>query len=221
MRLVWYGHSCFLYDFGASKVLVDPFLEGNTYAPVKPKDIEEVDIVLVTHDHSDHLGDAIEILKRTGASSTGVFELMNMFQERGVKNVIPANVGGRIRIGDVTVSIVPAIHTCSVGTPVGYVISHGEDTIYHAGDTSYTSDMAIIGRLYKVKAACLPIGGHYTMGVEEAIEAVKDIKPRYVIPMHYNTFDVIRVDVKVFEEGVRRETEAEPLILQPGKWVEI
>lgn len=121
-------------------------------------------------------------------------------------------------MGGITVSIVPAIHTCSLGTPVGYIISNGGETIYHAGDTSYTSEMALIGRLHRLKVACLPIGGHYTMGVEEAVEAVKDLKPRYVIPMHYNTFDVIRVDVKAFEEKIRGETEAEPLILQPGRY---
>lgn len=83
MRVVWYGHACFIFDLGVGRVLVDPFLEGNPNAPVKPGDVEDVDVVLVIHDHMDHLGDALEILKRTGASSTGIFKLMNMFQEEG------------------------------------------------------------------------------------------------------------------------------------------
>ncbi|MBI2184486.1 MAG: metal-dependent hydrolase [Thaumarchaeota archaeon] len=222
MRITWYGHACFLYQIGGKRILVDPFLKDNPSAPIGPQEIRSANIVLVTHDHFDHLGDAVDILKRTGASSVAVYELASWFEKQGVKTVIGANVGGTVRLGEISVSLVPAIHSCENGVPVGYVITDGKENVYHAGDTSYFAEMEFIGRHYKPKVACMPIGGLFTMDVGQAIEAASAIKPRYFIPMHYNTWDPIRVQGKDLQRLVRAvKKPCKVRVMKPGETAEL
>ncbi len=222
MRITYLGHSCFLLDISGLRVLIDPFLSGNPSSPIKPDDLDRIDVVLATHDHEDHLGDLIYIAKKFNAKTVGVYEFANWLSQNGVKNVVSANIGGKIKIGsEVTIKIVPAVHTCSIGTPVGYIISNNKESIYHAGDTDYMPYMRFIGLMYDLKVACLPIGGWYTMGIDEAIEAVIDLKPKYVIPMHYNTFEAIKTNVNLFKRLIGEKTTSECLILKPGESVEI
>ncbi|MBI4258694.1 MAG: metal-dependent hydrolase [Thaumarchaeota archaeon] len=222
MRITWYGHSCFLYQIAGKRILVDPFLKDNPAATIGPQDIRRVHVVLVTHDHFDHLGDAVEIMGKTGASSAAVYELANWFEKEGVKSVVGANVGGTVRFIDVRVSIVPAIHSCANGVPVGYVISMGDESVYHAGDTSYFAEMEFIGRHYKPKVACLPVGGHFTMDVDQAVEAALSLKPRYLIPMHYNTWDLIKVEDKDLQRLVKSvENTCQVRVMKPGQTIEL
>jgi len=222
LRVTWYGHSCFLYEIGEKKILIDPFLKDNPASPIKPEDVKEADLVLVTHDHFDHLGDAVSIMKRTKAASAAVFELANWFEEQGVPGVVGANVGGTVRFGPIGVSLVPANHSCSRGVPVGYVLTGGGDCIYHAGDTCYIAEMEYIGRRWRPTLACLPIGGHFTMDVEEAIEAALVIKPRCLIPMHYNTWSPIRVDEQAIVKLVASLQEiCQVKVMRPGETLQL
>ncbi|NIM46102.1 MAG: metal-dependent hydrolase [Nitrososphaeria archaeon] len=221
MKVTWYGHACFLFDISGNLVLVDPFFKENPLAPIGPDQIKKVDVLLITHDHFDHLGDALEIFERTNAKTTGTPELMTWLTEKGVKNAVGANIGGTVRLNDISVTLVSAAHTCQVGVCLGFVVSSGDESVYHAGDTSLISDMKVVGDLYKPRVACLPIGGHYTMDIDAAMEAVKMIKPQYVIPMHYGTFDAIKADVNRFERLVKEKTTAKPIVLKPGEEAEI
>jgi len=223
MAIIKYlGHSAFDIvltglDGSEKHVLIDPWIT-NPMSPVKLSDYKnsKVDYIIVTHDHGDHLGEAIELAKMTGAKVVGIFELATYARERGVESV-DGNIGGRLNVDDLEIVFTPATHSSSRGVPVGVVVSGSDATIYHAGDTGLFSEMELIGELYSPDIALLPIGGHYTMGVKEAVKAVQLIKPKIAIPMHYNTFPVIRADPVKFKELVEAVTKTKVVILKPGE----
>jgi len=222
MRVRWLGHAGFDIEILGRRILIDPWLTGNPMAKNKPEEFKKVDVILVTHDHGDHLGDAIEIAKNTGATFVGIYELSQYALSQGVKEAVGMNIGGSTVVKDLEVIMVPAFHSCEKGAPVGFVVQHGTESVYHAGDTSVFSDMKLIGELYKPKLALLPIGSHFTMGPKEAAKAVELIKPKVVIPMHYNTFPVIRQDPHEFEGLVKEVApEVRVIIAEVGKWIEI
>ena len=222
VKVTWYGHACFLFEFSGVKILVDPFISENPLSPIKVDELGKVDIILATHDHADHLGDLVYLANKFNSITVGVYEFANWLSKKGVKNVIAANIGGSVHVlENVTVKIVPAVHTSSIGAPVGYLISKNNEHVYHAGDTCYHPYMKLIGEMYSLKLACLPIGGHFTMDVDESVYATVDLKPKYVIPMHFNTFDVIKADVKRFKKLIEEKTYSKPLILKPGEEIEI
>ena len=217
MKVRWLGHAGFEIEISEKRILIDPWLTGNPVAKNKPGEFKEVDVILVTHDHGDHLGDAIEIAKNTGAVFVGIYELSQYALSQGVKDTVGMNIGGSTIVKDLKVIMVPAFHSCERGAPVGFVIQHGDESVYHAGDTSLFADMKLIGELYKPKLALLPIGSHFTMGPLEAAKAVELLKPKYAIPMHYNTFDVIKADPNEFAKYVKdRGLETQIVILKPG-----
>ncbi len=220
--LRWLGHAAFELSVYGKTILIDPWIT-NPKSPVTLEELKNVDFILVTHDHGDHIGETVEIAKRTNATVVGVYELTLYLSEQGVKNVIPLNVGGSVKLtSEIEVYAVPAVHSSSKGVPVGYVISIPEFTIYHAGDTGIFMDMELIGRLFNIDLALLPIGGMFTMSPREAAIAVSMLKPRYVIPMHYNTFPEIRQDPEAFKELVEKVTPyVKVLILNPGDRVDI
>ncbi|MBC7129789.1 metal-dependent hydrolase [Candidatus Bathyarchaeota archaeon] len=217
VRVTWFGHAAFKIELTGKIVLVDPWL-GNPLSPVKPSDISDADVVYVTHDHSDHLGEAIEICKRTGAVFVATYELGNYAIEKGLKNVMGANIGGSVQVNDLKLRIVQAFHTASKGTPTGVIVEGEGKRIYHAGDTGLFGDMKLIGELYNPDLALIPIGGYYTMDALEATEAVRLIHPKVVIPMHYRTFPVLAQSADEFVEKVR-ETVADVrvVVLNPGE----
>ncbi|RLE52196.1 MAG: metal-dependent hydrolase [Candidatus Methanomethylicota archaeon] len=222
MKVRWLGHAGFEIEISEKRILIDPWLTGNPVAKNKPGEFKEVDVILVTHDHGDHLGDAIEIAKNTGAVFVGIYELSQYALSQGVKDTVGMNIGGSTIVKDLKVIMVPAFHSCERGAPVGFVIQHGDESVYHAGDTSLFADMKLIGELYKPKLALLPIGSHFTMGPLEAAKATELIKPKVVIPMHYNTFPVIKQDPHEFEKLVKKfAPDVKVIVAEVGKWIEI
>lgn len=224
MKINFGGHSCFLIEYGEHKIIVDPFLTGNPRAVWKSEDID-VQFILVTHGHADHLGDSIEIARRTGATVIAPNELAIYCRSKGV-NIHPMHIGGSWQFPFGKVKLTPALHGSAIeegliytGNPCGFLIFMNEKIIYHAGDTGLCSDMKLIGEYTPVDLALLPIGDNFVMGIEDAVEAAKFIKAKQVVPMHYNTFDMIKQDPLAFRQ--RLSGIAVCTILQPGEYVEI
>jgi len=217
-KIRWLGHSGFEIELINKIVLVDPWLDGNPSAPMRAADIKKADIVCVTHDHTDHLGDAIQICKQTGATFIGIYELSVYAQEEGVKETVEINIGGTADVKGMSISMVQAFHSSTRGAPTGFIIKAEGKTIYHAGDTSLFGDMRIIGEIHCPNIALIPIGGYYTMGPREAAEAVKLIKPAIVIPMHYQTFPVLTPSAEGFVKIVKEKTpQVKVIVLKPGE----
>lgn len=218
----YYGHSFFEIslvglDDNEKIVLIDPWVQ-NPLSPVKLVDFRNkfVNYILITHDHGDHLGDAIELARATNAPIVGVYEISLYAEEQGVKG-IGGNIGGPLRVDDLTIVLTPAIHSSRRGVPVGVVVKGKDYGVYHAGDTGLFSEMSLIHELYEPDIALLPIGGHFTMGIREAVKAVELLKPKIAIPMHYNTFPVIQVDPCEFKNMVEKKTSTKVVVLSPGE----
>ncbi len=222
LDVTWLGHAAFLLNYDdVVRIVIDPFLVAS---PIKAGDIKDVDLLLVTHAHQDHVGDSCEILKNNpGAKIVAIYELASHIAEQcGAKEFIGMNIGGTWRFEkngvETLITQVEATHSSmGIGAPTGFVIRFPNFSVYHAGDTGVFPGMELIGRLYKVRLALLPIGSHFTMGIPEAVEAVKLIKPEAVIPMHYNTFDLIKADPNEFKEKVEAATSTKVVILKPGE----
>lgn len=224
-KLTWEGHACFKIETGKHNIWIDPFLSGNPLAKTKPEQVK-ADFILVTHGHGDHLGDTIAIAKRTKATVIAPFELAMYCQMHGAPNVHPMHIGGGHHFPFGHVKLTIAHHGSAMvdkeitytGNPCGFLVTSEGKTIYHAGDTGLFGDMALIGQMQKIKAALLPIGDNFTMGPDDAVKAVELLKPEIVIPMHYNTFEVINQNPQEF---VRKVKGATVVILEPGKSFEI
>jgi L-ascorbate metabolism protein UlaG (beta-lactamase superfamily) len=226
MKVNYLGHSAFLIE-GRNRILVDPFLTGNPRASTTPDKVQ-CDIICVTHGHSDHLGDTVEIARRTGATVACIVEMSDYLEKCGVKS-LGFNMGGPAKILDSSITLVPAFHSSSIGAPglefsaampVGVVIDSGK-VVYHAGDTCVFGDMKLIGQMYKPDLALLPIGGFFTMDAKQAAMAVDLIKPKTVVPMHYNTWPPIEQDPKEFERLVKKSSKTKVVIMQPGESLEV
>ena len=214
-RLEWLGHAAWRIELDGRVILIDPFLSQNPVASVKPEQIERADYIIVSHDHFDHVGDSFELAKRLGATLVSMFEIKVKADEAGVQKTFGANIGGVFDVDGLRITLTPAIHSAN---PCGIVLHGEEAVIYHAGDTALFGDMKLIGQLYKPDIALLPIGSLYTMGPQEAAVAASLIKPRVVIPMHYNTFDAIKQDPQEFAKLVRRKAKGvKVVILNPGE----
>lgn len=209
----YYGHACFQLDDGTYKLIFDPFLTGNPLATIKPDEVN-ADYVLITHAHADHVGDGYDIVSRTGATVIGIPEITDF----GGENVkfINMNLGGTLKLPFGFVRMVPALHSAGVpgGVPCGYVVGIGGKVIYFAGDTALFGDMKLIGQRDRIDYAILPIGDHYTMGIEDAAKAVEFLDASNVIPVHYNTWDVIKQNPEEFKALVKTATV---LIVKPGE----
>jgi L-ascorbate metabolism protein UlaG (beta-lactamase superfamily) len=221
VKLTWLGHSAFALEIDTHAVLIDPFLSGNPLGAAEPGDLA-AEFILLTHGHGDHLGDTVDIAKRTGATVITNFEISNWLEAQGVKNSVGLNSGGSYDCGFMTVKTTPAIHSSSLpdgsngGTSAGYIITTlGGDRLYFAGDTALFSDMQLIGD-EGIDLAFFPIGDHFTMGPEDSLKAIKYVRPRVVVPMHYNTFPPIMQDVSNWANRVSSDTDAQPIVLDPG-----
>ena len=223
LTLTYYGHSCFLLDDGQYKVLFDPFLTGNPKAAIAAVDVD-CDYILVSHAHSDHLGDAPEIAARTGAAIVAIPEVLALCEERkpGLKQY-PMNLGGSLTLPFGKVRMTLAQHSAGVagGVACGYVVYMGGKVVYFAGDTALFRDMELIGQKDALDYALLPIGDNYTMGLEDAALAAQLLNVRHVIPIHYNTWPLIDQDPEEFKNVVEKETSSKVLIVPCGTRVDL
>lgn len=214
VTIKWLGHAAFMVTFSKTKVLIDPFLTGNPKAAMKESDIKDVDYIMVTHTHGDHLGDAFTISKRTGAKIVGMFELSQLGEQDGVpqESFIGMNKGNLTKFGDVSMGLTDAVHS---GNECGVLVSGDGKTIYHGGDTALFGDMKLIGELYHPDVALLPIGGFFTMSPKEAAVAAKFLGAKYAIPMHFGTFPPIEQNPEDFKRLTGDASQVK--ILKPGE----
>ncbi len=213
MEITWLGHAG-VKIHGSKIIYIDPFLTGNPAASTTPDEITEADIVIVTHHHGDHLGDAFGICKKTGATCVGIHELSVDAEAEGI-TAEGMNIGGTIEVEGVKIHMVQALHSAEKGDPAGVVIEMDEKAIYHAGDTGLTLDMKLIGEFFKPDLSFIPIGDRYTMGIPSASKAVEFIQTKKVIPIHYDTFPMVSADPEEFKRRVG--DMAEVIILKPGE----
>jgi len=222
-RLHYHGHSTFtLTTEDGTRIIIDPWFDENPVSDVKADDIEGADFILCTHGHFDHFADAIPLAKRTGATLVSTFEIVSYAQSQGVENAHPLHIGGGYNFPFGYAKMTPALHGGQVAgddtgayttVPGGFWIDMDGKRLYHAGDTALLMDMQLLRG--KVDLALLPIGDNFTMGPEDAVQAVDFIRPKTVIPIHYNTFDMIAQDPEAFRTKVGDLARVE--IVQPGE----
>lgn len=220
VKLTYHSHACFSVSVGDTELLIDPFLTGNDMADVSADKVE-ADYILVSHGHGDHVGDTIEIARRTGAMTISNFEIQNWLLAQGVERTHPLHIGGGWDFPFGRVKLTIAHHGSALpdgsygGNPAGFLLTLDGKKIYHACDTGLFYDMKLIGE-EGLDVAILPIGDNFTMGPDDALRAVKLLEPKVVIPIHYDTFDVIKQDPHSFAARVEAETSSQCLVLNPG-----
>jgi L-ascorbate metabolism protein UlaG (beta-lactamase superfamily) len=220
MEIRFLGHAAFELSEGDTRVLIDPFLTGNPKAAVGPDEVDPTHILL-THGHADHIGDTVELAKRTGAPVVAIVELAGEIADEGVETSDP-NLGGTVEYDWGWVRLVPAWHTSTtpkgtVNTPAGLVVNLGGKTVYHLGDTALFSDLRLVGERDQVDVALMCIGGHYTMDRHDGVAAAELIGAREVIPCHYDTFPPIETDAGAFKSEVEQRTSSQVVVLAPGE----
>jgi L-ascorbate metabolism protein UlaG (beta-lactamase superfamily) len=216
------GQSAIHLSGGGADVLVDPFITGNPKATVEAADLP-ADVILLTHGHADHLGDTVDIAKRTGATVVAIVELAAEISGAGVENVVDPNYGGTVTFDWGWVKLVPAWHTAvspsgTAHAPAGLLINYGGHTIYHLGDTCLFSDLKLAARRgNRIDLALVPIGGHYTMDRFDAVTAAEFVQADQIIPIHYNTFPPIEADAQAYKQDVEQAGFSQVVVLEPGE----
>lgn len=219
--ITWLGHAAFLIRSPQGTFLMDPFLSDNPLAPCGAEDLSP-DVILLTHGHADHLGDTVPIAARTGALVIANYEITTWLERQGVTNTHGMNIGGRHEFAFGSVKLTLAHHGSQLpdgtygGHPAGIVLKLGTITLYHAGDTAFFSDLALLAD-EQPDLAILPIGDNFTMGPEDAVRAAGLIQPRHVMPCHYNSWPIIAQDPQAWAAAVRARTRAAPVVLEPGQ----
>ncbi len=212
MEITFLGHSAVKLR-GSKTVYIDPFLSGNPAAAVTAEEVRQADIVIVTHHHGDHLGDAFAIAEKTGAVVVGIHEVAVEAQSQGL-TAEGMNIGGTVDVKGVKVHMVTAWHSAEKGSAAGVVVEMDGRRIYHAGDTGLSYDMKLIGEFFQPDLSFIPIGDRYTMGIPSAVKAVEFIGTKRVIPIHYDTYPIVRSDAQEFKRRVG--ALAEVIVLKPG-----
>ncbi len=221
-KLTWYGHATLGLETGGYKLVIDPFFEGNPAASLSPKQVE-ADFLLVSHGHGDHVGDAVSIAKRTGATIISNYEIAGWFSEKGVEKTHGQHLGGGHKHPFGYLKLTLALHGSMLpdgsygGNPCGFLLTTNDGKkFYFAQDTGLFGDMKLIGE-EGLDVAVIPIGDNYTMGPDDALRAVKMLEPKVVIPIHYNTWQLIAQDANAWKERVEKETKTKVMLLKPGE----
>ncbi len=231
-----WGQSAFKLESGGKTVLIDPWITENPLCPVEVADITKADVILLTHDHFDHVGtvgdpstghaaDTIAIAKQTGAIVVAVYDtaFRLLADKLPPENILNGGfgrlIGGAIEINGISIVMTPAVHSSDSGVSAGYIIKFpGGTNIYHAGDTAIFGDMRLYGKLYPIDIALLPIGGSFMMDAFQAVESLKMLNPRKVIPMHYGTFPMLAPNADEFVARVKRSAlDVDVIVLDPGE----
>lgn len=226
--LTWNGHANFQITTGNLSLLIDPWFEGNPSACIGSDACSQVDLILVTHDHDDHVGQAVDICRNTGAQVMAVVETAHKLMDQGVPqdqivNGVGFNIGGTVDFKGVKVTMIQAFHSSLTGAPVGYIIALEDGTtVYHAGDTGIFSSMELYGQLFDIDLAMLPIGGVFTMDPTQAALACTLLNCTKVVPMHWGSFPVLEQSTDTFAAELDKIGAPTQLIsLQPGQSIEI
>jgi L-ascorbate metabolism protein UlaG (beta-lactamase superfamily) len=217
LTLTWLGHACWSIRTAKHSILLDPFLTGSPVAPVKAEQVD-ADFILVSHGHGDHVGDAAAIARRTGAKVISNYEIAEWLRtQHGVADILGMNLGGGVDLPFGRLTMTVAHHSSALpdgsygGNPCGFVLSVDGQRVYFACDTALFGDMRLIGRA-GLEAAVLPIGDLFTMGPDDALEAVKLLGAKRVVPSHFNTWPPIAQDAHAWAERVRQETSSSPIV---------
>ena len=224
ININYIGHSAFFIKSQNSGILIDPFITGN------PKSVcnfikEDITHIFVTHGHGDHLGDAIPISKATKTPIFAIFELANYCIKKGA-TANGINMGGKLELSFGSARFLPAFHSSSTpdgvyaGMPAAVLLDINGTKIYHAGDTCLNYEMKTVGEIYKPDIAMLPVGSCYTMDTEDAVIAAKWLGVKKVIPMHYNTFDAINVDIAKMKKSFEAQ-DIECIVLNSGESIDL
>jgi L-ascorbate metabolism protein UlaG (beta-lactamase superfamily) len=229
VKITFYGHAAMKLEGAGASVLIDPWL-SNPALQTPVADVGPVTLILVTHGHSDHVGDTVAIARTSGAPVAAIHELAHYLAGKGVSNVIGMNKGGTLSQGGVQVTMTQAVHSSTAeeggqlvptGDPAGFVVAFANGFVaYHAGDTAVFKDMELIRELYHPQVAMLPIGSHYVMNPAEAALACRLLQPEFVIPMHYGTFPVLTGTPQELAARLQDQPHIKVLALQPGESVE-
>lgn len=227
LSVTWLGHSTFkLVTPGGKTVVIDPWVQNNPACPEEAKKLDALDLILITHAHFDHMGDAVSLANAHNADVLAIFEICQWLESKGVKNCVGMNKGGTVEANGLKAIMVEAQHSAALmdddgsliygGEPAGFVLQVETGlTLYHAGDTNVFSDMEIIRKLYEPSIAMLPIGSVFTMGPREAAYACKLLKPKVVIPMHHGTFPLLSGKPEEFSKLVKEKVKV--VDLKPGE----
>jgi L-ascorbate metabolism protein UlaG (beta-lactamase superfamily) len=228
VSLTWLGHSTWLIESpNGKRILVDPWMNDNPACPeeYKGEGLDNIDVIICTHGHFDHIGDLVETAKRTDATVVGIFDLTSWAESKGVQKTMGGNKGGTMEVDGLKISLVQAIHSSSLqdgderidmGDPCGFILElENGFTIYNTGDTDVFGDMSLIAELYEPDLMMLPICGHFTMGPKQAAKAIQLTGAKRVVPQHYGTFPLLKGKPQELQELVGDEVEV--LAVQPGE----
>jgi L-ascorbate metabolism protein UlaG (beta-lactamase superfamily) len=222
VKVTYYGHACFAAQVAGKTLLFDPFITGNELAKAIDVNTVPSDYILISHGHADHMADAAEIAKRTGATIVSNYEVTVWFNQKGLPKTHPLNHGGGWQFDFGRVKFVNAIHSSSLpdgtygGNPGGFVVESADGSFYYSGDTALTMDMKLIGESARLAFAALPIGDNFTMGIDDAIKAAEFVRCHEILGLHYNTFPLIKIDPPAAIERFKAARQHLHLLL-PGE----